>query len=218
MELPSKVGIRTPWNKIYLQKVVFTSIPDHCFICLKKGHWARNCHAKNLGDTRGAGRFRQGEEVQRTSVGLQNLVAEKEMHSGSAMVVPTQDPHGSEKKDVGGGNNVGESDIQMEVEEDGEKACGFSRVNGEKDSVKPLRRVGTGWLEHEENVDDLIGNVPTFRRSYPFLLVGHHFLIPPWGEWREEENMASALHHIPQGSVDVCFVLGYGSHGEVLLE
>ncbi|KAL3691404.1 hypothetical protein R1sor_005055 [Riccia sorocarpa] len=46
LELPSKVGIRTPWLKTYMQPVIFTKLPDHCFICHTKGHWARNCPKK----------------------------------------------------------------------------------------------------------------------------------------------------------------------------
>ncbi|KAL3677873.1 hypothetical protein R1sor_020829 [Riccia sorocarpa] len=52
LELPSNVAIRTPWNNTYLQSVVFTRIPDHCFICLFKGHWPRSCPDKQKNEDR----------------------------------------------------------------------------------------------------------------------------------------------------------------------
>ncbi|KAL3686470.1 hypothetical protein R1sor_009044 [Riccia sorocarpa] len=61
LELPKKIGLRTPWNRTYLQTVVFTKVPDHCFICQCKGHWARNCPDKRpIMNRRG---FRQNDEA-----------------------------------------------------------------------------------------------------------------------------------------------------------
>ncbi|KAL3689561.1 hypothetical protein R1sor_015870 [Riccia sorocarpa] len=45
-ELPKKIGLTTPWKKTYIQQVVYTKLPDHCFICHLKGHYARNCPKK----------------------------------------------------------------------------------------------------------------------------------------------------------------------------
>ncbi|KAL3692037.1 hypothetical protein R1sor_005688 [Riccia sorocarpa] len=39
LDLPQFVGIKTPWEKTYLQPVVFTRLPDRCFLCQGKGAW-----------------------------------------------------------------------------------------------------------------------------------------------------------------------------------
>ncbi|KAL3698682.1 hypothetical protein R1sor_012758 [Riccia sorocarpa] len=42
-DLPTAVGIKTPWWKTYYQPIVFTRLPDHCYQCLEKGHVAKQC-------------------------------------------------------------------------------------------------------------------------------------------------------------------------------
>ncbi|KAL3690117.1 hypothetical protein R1sor_016426 [Riccia sorocarpa] len=61
-ELPRKVGLRTPWQKVYLQPITYTRLPDHCFICMQRGHWARSCPSRKPPEDREEGR--QEEDVQ----------------------------------------------------------------------------------------------------------------------------------------------------------
>ncbi|KAL3677116.1 hypothetical protein R1sor_027064 [Riccia sorocarpa] len=49
-ELPAKTGLKTPWGKIYLQTVIYTKLPDRCFICLKEGHIVKGCPNKKERD------------------------------------------------------------------------------------------------------------------------------------------------------------------------
>ncbi|KAL3698480.1 hypothetical protein R1sor_012556 [Riccia sorocarpa] len=43
LDLPKFIGIKIPWLRTYLQPVVFTRLPDRCFVCHGQGHWARTC-------------------------------------------------------------------------------------------------------------------------------------------------------------------------------
>ncbi|KAL3697853.1 hypothetical protein R1sor_011929 [Riccia sorocarpa] len=52
-ELPKKVGLRTPWQKVYLQHITYTRL-DHCFVCMQRGHWARNCPTRTMAGNREA--------------------------------------------------------------------------------------------------------------------------------------------------------------------
>ncbi|KAL3689706.1 hypothetical protein R1sor_016015 [Riccia sorocarpa] len=51
-DLPTTIGIRTPWQKMYSQKVIYTRLPDRCYSCLQQGHWAKNCPSKRSTDVR----------------------------------------------------------------------------------------------------------------------------------------------------------------------
>ncbi|KAL3688680.1 hypothetical protein R1sor_014989 [Riccia sorocarpa] len=42
-------GDKKSMVKTYLQPVVYTRIPDRCFICLGQGHWVRSCPKKKQG-------------------------------------------------------------------------------------------------------------------------------------------------------------------------
>ncbi|KAL3675776.1 hypothetical protein R1sor_025724 [Riccia sorocarpa] len=73
LDLPQFVGIKTPWEKTYLQPVVYTRLPDRCFLCQGKGHWARSCPKKRNGETRGddgANEVRVDTEVAKSVSGL----------------------------------------------------------------------------------------------------------------------------------------------------
>ncbi|KAL3700503.1 hypothetical protein R1sor_018525 [Riccia sorocarpa] len=62
LDLPKFVGIKTPWGKTYLQPVVYTRLPDRCFICLGQGHWAWSCPKKRQGVEQTVGKDHGGVE------------------------------------------------------------------------------------------------------------------------------------------------------------
>ncbi|KAL3676477.1 hypothetical protein R1sor_026425 [Riccia sorocarpa] len=104
--LPARIGIRTPWKKTYVQEVTFTRLPDRCYICQDKGHWARNCSKKKNQDQQKPSvvenphKVHSGQEDARRRRGYLKGV----MHNMWRMTSTTDDGAGKDGDSVMGGN------------------------------------------------------------------------------------------------------------------
>ncbi|KAL3683766.1 hypothetical protein R1sor_001788 [Riccia sorocarpa] len=162
-ELPKSVGIQTPWDKTYLQKITYTKLPDHCFICLQKGHWARSYPDRqqggrfdprarqNAGGIRGGGEMR-GNEMTRA---MEPTVAEEE-----AEFVPVQNKgsrgnNRAQKETLATTSNNLFSVLRAEGEED---------MEAEGSKEPPDETVGVGGSQPGKKnlgVSEMAGNPQT---------------------------------------------------------
>ncbi|KAL3682471.1 hypothetical protein R1sor_000493 [Riccia sorocarpa] len=129
------------------------------------GEWEKDVSTKDDGETPLVGRNlildlekAAAQLPAHNDVRIPFLDQVQECPAAKELECPPRLPVNKGKQIVGDDNSKEDSGSKMEIEVIGEEVGGSTRGSGEKESVKPARRVGTGWLERVENVEDLIGN------------------------------------------------------------
>ncbi|KAL3681234.1 hypothetical protein R1sor_024190 [Riccia sorocarpa] len=91
LELPKKIGLRTPWQKLYLQHITYTRLPDHCFICMQRGHWAKSCPTRQAAGQAAGNREARKETAEETRQDEPTAGQLHRSNSGPAEAAPKED-------------------------------------------------------------------------------------------------------------------------------
>ncbi|KAL3686651.1 hypothetical protein R1sor_009225 [Riccia sorocarpa] len=158
LELPAKVGIRTPWNKTYLQNVVFTRILDHCFICLGKGHWARNCPDKQkVADRRAGPRGQNGKTLQYEAAVAPQQSDPPQRGEPPDPVEGFKEVSSRSNARRAGNSKLDKDDMEVELLDKVYEVKGKKKVEDElqgwEEEPQLKEHTTTGWLERLNNVE-----------------------------------------------------------------